>query len=51
MEDTVKQMRKLAEELEAKKAQTDHLLFECIPLEIAIQLRKTRYVPARKDIF
>uniref|UniRef100_A0AC34FTA4 Guanylate cyclase n=1 Tax=Panagrolaimus sp. ES5 TaxID=591445 RepID=A0AC34FTA4_9BILA len=48
LEETVKQMKKLAEELEVKKAQTDHLLFSCIPAEIADQLRKTHSVPAQE---
>lgn len=47
LEETIKEMQKLAAELEIKKAQTDRLLFECIPPEIAEQLRKTHHVPAR----
>ncbi|KAE9549457.1 hypothetical protein FO519_007332 [Halicephalobus sp. NKZ332] len=45
LEETVKELKKLADQLEQKKAQTDHLLFECIPPEIAEKLRTLHHVP------
>uniref|UniRef100_A0A7E4V362 guanylate cyclase n=1 Tax=Panagrellus redivivus TaxID=6233 RepID=A0A7E4V362_PANRE len=48
LEETVKQMRNLAVELEQKKVKTDHLLYELIPPEIAHQLRATHEVPAKE---
>uniref|UniRef100_A0AC34Q5T6 Guanylate cyclase n=1 Tax=Panagrolaimus sp. JU765 TaxID=591449 RepID=A0AC34Q5T6_9BILA len=44
LEETVKELRKLAEELEQKKEQTDHLLFERIPPEIAEKVRQKQTV-------
>lgn len=41
-------MKRLADELEVKKAQTDHLLFECMPPAIADQMRTSHSVPSRK---
>lgn len=49
MEETVKELRKLAEELEQKKAQTDHLLFERIPSEIAEKVRQKQAVVSREN--
>lgn len=45
----MRELKKLAEELEQKKAQTDHLLFECIPVEIAEQLRTSHNVAEGKN--
>ncbi|GMT25016.1 hypothetical protein PFISCL1PPCAC_16313, partial [Pristionchus fissidentatus] len=40
LEETSKKMKGCAEELEKKKAQTDHLLFQFVPVQIAEALRQ-----------
>ncbi|KAH7680159.1 Protein GCY-37, partial [Aphelenchoides avenae] len=48
LEETVRKMKRLADELEVKKAQTDHLLFECMPPAIADQMRTCHSVPSQE---
>lgn len=45
----MKKMKKMTEELEVKKSQTDRLLFEFVPPVIAEALRAAKTVPARKS--
>lgn len=45
----MKKMKKMTEELEIKKSQTDRLLFEFVPPVIAEALRAAKPVPAREN--
>ncbi|CAJ0568805.1 unnamed protein product, partial [Mesorhabditis spiculigera] len=48
LEDTVRRLRGMAEELETKKGQTDRLLFEFVPAQIADALRNHKPVQAQE---
>ncbi|KAE9419941.1 hypothetical protein Angca_002375, partial [Angiostrongylus cantonensis] len=48
LEETVKSLKSLAEELKCKKQQTEHLLYEFVPPMIADALRLGKPVPARE---
>ncbi|CAD6196741.1 unnamed protein product [Caenorhabditis auriculariae] len=48
LEETMKKMKGMAEQLELKKAQTDQLLFEFVPPVIAQALRAAKPVPAQE---
>ncbi|CCD68037.1 Soluble guanylate cyclase gcy-37 [Caenorhabditis elegans] len=48
LEETMKKMKKMTEELEVKKSQTDRLLFEFVPPVIAEALRAAKTVPAQE---
>ncbi|PAV56305.1 hypothetical protein WR25_15723 [Diploscapter pachys] len=48
LEETVRKMKGMAQELEKKKEQTDHLLFEFVPPIIAEALRQNKPVPAQE---
>ncbi|ULT97859.1 hypothetical protein L3Y34_005594 [Caenorhabditis briggsae] len=48
LEETMKKMKRMTEELEVKKSQTDRLLFEFVPPVIAEALRASKPVPAQE---
>lgn len=50
LEETVRKMKGMADELEKKKQQTDHLLFEFVPPVVAEALRANKPVPAQEFI-